>query len=398
MTEVIQIPQIPQKLSSVYIHFPYCLHLCNYCDFYKVSTLKDTREVPPDFHSYLLSSKRLHEKLLSDNNFLYGTLGTVYIGGGTPSLWGEKGAVFLRSYLKSLMNSDELIFEDEYEFTMEMNPGAMTEEGLNAWLDIGLNRLSIGIQAMDQRFLSLLDRIHTLEESILLLEKLQTLDINYSVDLMLGLPKSKEYKRNIISELEAVLRYSPKHISLYVLTPQFSNYQLFQSLPTEEWIEREYLLASEFLQSIGFDHYEVSNFAKKGFESQHNLMYWKSKPIGAFGPGATGFLPSLDRRSAARYKWGEKKVSDCPDYSLEVLDEAQFNLEKFYLLLRTNTGINPKQYFRADDELSKFMNCAKNWQERGWAKSIEPRVILSAKGFLLLDSLMGELFSKTKTL
>lgn len=361
------------EINSLYLHFPFCRHLCNYCDFYKKVKM-DNKEVS-DFQKYLNESLRVHHDFLSNNNYALGPLKTFYIGGGTPSLWGEEGV----QYLQKLFEKKSLTLDENCEFTLEVNPGSWTEEALQAWYRLGAKRFSLGVQSLNSNFLKILDRVHNVQDVYDTLDFFNLWNVNFSVDFMLGLPKSEELERNVLEELDLILKYEPNHLSLYILTTK-SNYKYQNELPSEEWIAREYLAVCDFLKSRGFIQYEVSNFAKPGFESLHNLQYWKSQSVAALGPSATGFL----REKKLRYKWQPMKS----EFQIEWLSEESFGLEQLYMLLRTNLGVDLTKYYPQE----KVTPIVKDWESRGLIGYCEGGIVPTSQGFLLLDSLINDLF------
>lgn len=364
-----------KKIESLYIHFPFCRHLCNYCDFFK-SVPSDLDLAKSKFQQTFLEMHKKHQKLLTEHDFELSEIETLYIGGGTPSLWGEEGAIFLHKY----MQENNISFKSNYEFTLEVNPGSWTTSGLKKWREMALvNRYSLGIQSLNSSMLKLLDRVHSLDDVYETLDFFKKNQFNYSIDFMLGLPKSEELKRNVIQELEEVLSYDPKHISLYILTTK-SNYIHKAELPSEEWIEKEYLEVASFLKSNGFEHYEVSNFCKPGFQSRHNLNYWKSENVAALGASATGFLAEKN----IRYKWKSQQI----DYDIENLNEDEARLEKVYMRLRTSLGLELDEFHHP--QLKEIIT---NWQALDYLQYRDDKVIkLSSKGFLMLDSLLNDFF------
>lgn len=372
-----------KTLNSLYIHFPFCRHLCNYCDFYK--TIPQNGSEINSFHKLFEDSFEKHQEIMEANSFSWAPLETLYIGGGTPSLWGAEGAIFLRDFFKS----KRIEFSDTLEFTLEVNPGSWTTESLEEWKKTGVNRYSLGIQSLDGRFIKHLDRVHSIEDTFATLEYFKNKKYNFSVDFMLGIPFSEELDRDVISELEKVLTYNPEHISLYILTTK-ENYIHKNNLPSEETIEKEYLAVSEFLGSRGFLHYEVSNYAKPGMRSKHNLKYWKGDSVGAIGPSATGFL-SLGNEGI-RYKWQTKT----PEFVLENIGVEEYKLERLYTLLRTDEGIEGSTFF---PDQKKWGYLLDKWERLGYL-SIRSgdQVRLSSKGYLLLDSLMDDIFLNFKAL
>jgi oxygen-independent coproporphyrinogen-3 oxidase len=312
---------------------------------------------------------------MKENEVVWSPLSTVYLGGGTPSLWGVEGAKFMREKIFS-----HTALASKAEFTMEIDPGTWTEEMIGAWKDQGLNRISIGTQTLDPNFIQVMDRSHTLDESYNLLSYCQKNDWNFSLDFLLGLPYSREKKRDIGRELNRLLEHSPKHISLYILNAR-SKYPHAQAMPDDEFIREEYLFVSDFLQSKGFVHYEVSNFALPGFESKHNIKYWKGESVAAIGPTGTGyFATGIDE--GLRYKWKVTK----PEVEIEPLGLKELSLERTYLTLRTNMGWRPALVTPALEKVFR------SWETFQYGQFDEGVMKLNSLGFLMLDSLMDDLF------
>ena len=365
-----------KKINSLYLHFPFCRHLCNYCDFYKKVPKNGEAELK-EFHSYMEEAMLEHESLMKKNGLSWESLQTLYIGGGTPSLWGVEGSRFLASLLKKY----NISLAPNCEFTLEVNPGSWTRESLESWQAIGVNRYSLGIQSLNGQSIKYLDRVHSIEDVYETLEYFNKNQMNYSMDFMLGLPYSKETNRDVLDELERALKFNPSHFSVYILTVK-ENYTHYKNLPDEEWIEGEFMKVANFLKSNGFLHYEVSNFAKPGSESQHNLNYWRSASVAAVGPSATGFFSS----EKLRYKWKTKEAK----VEIEMLDDEAFKLEKIYMGLRSFEGISSDLF----SNKVGFKEVVKKWEANDWIDSkTEEHVRLNSKGYLLLDSLMSDLFS-----
>jgi len=368
-------------IESLYIHFPFCRHLCNYCDFYK--TIPKGSEDLGLFEKLFLEMESEHAILLDRLGYEMENLKTLYIGGGTPSLWGERGAHFLAKQFERM----GIRFDEEREFTLEVNPGTWTEEGIQAWREFGINRFSLGIQSLRADYLKYLDRVHSVEDVFDTLNFFNQNKLNFSVDFMLGLPESLKLERNILGELEQILKFSPEHISLYILTPK-ANYPFKARLPTDDFLEEEYLRVADFLSEKGFDHYEVSNFASgKRNYSQHNLRYWRSEAVGALGPSAVGFLPE----HRFRYKW---QVSS-PKFTKEEIEIESLDLEKLYMGLRINEGIRLDDHF-SSVELSELSEVFKKWELGGLARSRAGVLSLTSRGFIVLDTLIDQIFLTTK--
>ncbi len=364
-------------VESLYVHFPFCRHLCNYCDFHKSIIEVDKVE---QFQDRLVTQIRKNYELITQNGGSFSELKTIYIGGGTPSLWGGGGISFL---IEELRKSSILITSDT-EFTLELNPGAWDERSIHELIKLGVNRFSVGVQSLNQGILKKLDRIHTLEDVYKTLDLLKSLNVNYSVDFMLGLPGFQQ--RDLFQEIDEVMKYKPSHISSYILTVS-KNYIHSGKLPGDDFIANEYLSFVNYLKKYEFSQYEVSNFSKKGKESKHNLQYWMSNSVAALGPSATGFL--VKESSAMRYKWKTGERSE--DYTIENLDFATVHFEKVYLALRCATDLNLLNYFLPENHKS-IADICKSWKTKGFSSGDAESLSLTPKGFLVLDSLFSDLF------
>ena len=357
------------SLVSLYLHYPFCRHLCNYCDFYK-KVAKTGGDVV-DFEGYLGESFEVHRELMGEYGYGWGALETFYIGGGTPSLWGAKGA----RLLEDLLGVHGIRTADGCEWTLEVNPKAWDAQSLEAFGRLGVTRFSLGIQSLDSRYLALLDRLHDERDAREALGYFRAGRLRFCADIMLGLPRSEG--RDVLDELKRLLDYGPEHISLYILTVG-KNYRYYGQLPDDGALEDEYLEASEFLCANGFVHYEVSNFAKPGAESKHNLRYWRSQSVAALGPSAVGFLAER----GIRYRWKPSRAAVDRE---ELTPEARM-MERAYLGLRTADGLD-RGFFGDSPLLGR-------WIRQGYLSDSAARVVLNSKGFIRIDSLMDEMFAE----
>lgn len=329
-----------------------------------------------------------HETLLYNHAAAFAPLETLYIGGGTPGFWGEEGAYYLAQFLKDR----GIKLASNCEFTLEVNPGSTQQQSLLKWFNIGVNRVSVGVQSFSAEYLKALDRIHSLADAVQILKFLKQQKINFSVDLMIGLPQIG-IDRNLALELQTALDLGAKHLSVYILTTGKS-YIHGKHLPKDDVLEREFLEVSKFLSSHGLVHYEVSNFGLPGFFSQHNLAYWRSQSVAALGPSATGLIVS-DNKNAVRYKWHPERLQPV----IENLGEKELRLENLYLKMRTFEGLSVDELLapvkvkfknQVQEDLSHLIG---TWNQ---ARYLEPSGInnikLAPSGFIMLDSLMGDLF------
>lgn len=366
------------QINSLYLHFPHCRHLCNYCDFFK-SVPNDFDEAREVFQERLERQWQLQAEWFEKLGYSFEDLDTLYFGGGTPSLWDAAGAKWFTKFMPG-----KIKLAQNSEWTMEVNPAAWSEQGLSAWEELGVNRFSIGVQSYDERYLKVLDRVHSLHDVELLLKRMK--DKRFSVDLMLGLPFSDEWKRDLKGEINKLVDSGAEHFSVYILTVK-DNYRHYKDLPCEEAIEAEYKLTSELLTTHGFDHYEVSNFAKAGCQARHNLRYWNGQSVAALGPSAVGYLADTGHR----YKW--KPHQD--NYDIEELDQEAINLEKIYLSLRLSSGIPDFKKSVSVAELARYQELCDRWQKAGWLKEAkdENDLCLSSLGFLMMDSVVNDLLN-----
>lgn len=261
--------------QGIYIHIPHCLQKCNYCDFATVLLDKS-----PDLDSYVqlilqeLDLKLLHKKKIS----------SVYFGGGTPSLLGPDRIILILNHIKSL--GYELT--NNYEITLEINPGTLTADDILKLKTAGLNRFSVGVQTFNDVTLKTIGREHTSQQTKDTLKLLSEAKVAYTADLILALPNEsfKDFKNN----LDILLSYEPKHISAYILTVPEKSF-LTQLMPKEDLLDELMNEAEIYLDQKGFERYEISNYRKKGCPpSLHNLLYWNDLDYWGVGVSAHSYF------------------------------------------------------------------------------------------------------------
>ena len=280
---------------GVYVHIPFCAQKCNYCDFHSV-VVGDEESFLAVADNYLLSLRQ--EALYYREKWGNRPLRTLFIGGGTPSLLppDKLGAALL--FLK-----ETLPFSQEPEITMEANPHSLTLEGAEILRKAGVNRVSLGVQAFQDELLAVIGRIHRAGDVAGSVAALREAGItNINLDLIFGLPGQTE--DDWAETLESALALQPSHLSCYGLI-------LEEGTPLERWVSTGllevpsddeqatmYERASSILKAAGYEHYEISNFCRPGFRSQHNLLYWKNEPFIGLGSGATGYVKGLRYKNA----------------------------------------------------------------------------------------------------
>ena len=271
---------------GIYVHIPLCVKKCDYCDFISYSNCFDMQE---RYVEKLLKEIEENNDLLK-NNFI----STIYIGGGTPSAINPE---LIKKILDKIYDVAGMENENEVEITIEVNPGATTKNNLQMYRNCGINRLSIGLQSTDDTILKEIGRIHNYNQFLDTYKWAEEAGFeNINVDLMLGLPGQdieilKTSLENVVN-----LKPTPKHISVYSLIVEEGT-KIEQridsgelSLPDDEEERRQYHYMKNFLELNGYKHYEISNFAKSGFESKHNMNCWEQKQYIGFGVAAHSYV------------------------------------------------------------------------------------------------------------
>jgi oxygen-independent coproporphyrinogen-3 oxidase len=370
---------------GLYLHIPFCRSKCAYCDFYSLSGQEARMD---DYQRALLA--HLAEAAPRAAGY---AVDTVYFGGGTPSYYGEKR---LRSLLKAVKKQYRLA--KGAEITLEANPDSVDRKMLKALRRAGFNRLSLGVQSAHDGELSSLGRPHTFDQARQAVEQARKAGFqNLSLDLIYGLPgQSLEDWKDTV---EQTLTLAPEHLSAYGLkveegTPLFDWVQRGERLPDDDAQADCYLWTVERLAQAGYEQYEISNFAKPGFSSRHNLKYWLTQPYMGFGPGAHSdfggrrysFVRDLEGYISGVLEGGTIVDED------EAIPQKERSGEYLMLRLRTAQGIDGEEYRRAF-----FMNFApleqrlRLYETQGLAEKRGDRWRLTPKGFLVSNQIIGQL-------
>lgn len=265
-------------MAGIYIHYPFCKQACHYCNFHFSTQLKHQEAVLESMFS----------ELEMRSSFLSSPIESIYFGGGSPSLLNSK---CIERWLELISMYFEL--QPKVEITLEVNPDDATKSYLNSIRQAGVNRISLGIQTFDAVALKLMNRIHTVKQSKTALEITANMFSNYSIDLIYGIPDIPIEQWN--NDINNALFFNPAHISSYALTVepktvlahQIDKGQIKMSDDEEVKIQYDHLV--DRLCSLGYDHYELSNFGKPNYYSINNSNYWTGKPYLGIGPGAHSF-------------------------------------------------------------------------------------------------------------
>ena len=330
--------------SSVYIHVPFCVRKCAYCDFLSFPSCLDRIG---EYVDAVCKEIRLAPKWFEEEKE---PLQTIYFGGGTPSLLSPE-------QVKKILDTLRDVFDvsDTCEITLEANPGTIDEKKLIGFREAGINRLSIGIQSLDDSVLQTLGRIHdsgAAKKAIL--DAKSAGFTNISCDMMLGIPG--QTMDSVKDTLDFFLSNDIPHISLYSLileegTPMYARYNGdIEKYVTQEEDRAMYHLVTSTLKENGFIHYEISNMAREGFESRHNSMYWRAEPYYAFGVGAHYYIGSERGRHAetldeylSALNTSEPKKEEVL-ITEEILSEDDRKKEFMMLGFRTRSGVGEKAF------------------------------------------------------
>ncbi len=363
--------------QSLYLHVPFCVHKCKYCSFYSINWSLNFEEL---YLKAILREMELTAKISHE-------LKTIYIGGGTPSCLSTQGLIKL---IKGLFSNYKIC--QNAEFSIEVNPGTIDDTKLSVIKDLGVNRLSIGVQSFTDKELKILGRLHYSKEAMDAIESaLKKGFLNVSIDLIYGIPFQRV--SDWIKNLEMAVSFDVKHISIYELTVEEKtkfHEEIYQEKlrPLEEReIVDMYITATEFLEGKGFKKYEISNFAKKGFECQHNLGYWNRKSYLGIGPSAHSFIGNKRFHNPSDLIVYSKallnnKLAWIDDY---VVKRAEKLKEKIFLGMRKKRGIIIKR--------KCLIDVFNDFQKQELVKIIGNNVRLTDKGMLVSNEIFERVIS-----
>lgn len=321
-----------KKDIGLYIHMPFCKAKCYYCDFISYA---NKEKLIKEYVEALI-------KEMKHNNLSKYSIQTVYIGGGTPSLIDNES-------ISKIMDNVRLFVADNAEITIEINPGTANKEKLKKYKEIGINRLSIGLQSADNELLSEIGRIHKYEDFLNVYNEARNIGFrNINVDLMLGLP-NQDLKK-LEESVKEVITLSPEHISIYSLILE-ENTKLYDMVMNEELklpdeaIERKmYWNVKKMLENEGYIHYEISNFAKEGYKSRHNSDCWEQKEYIGIGVSSHSYLNNKRYSNSESVEEYIKNINNNDfDKNITIHEEqTKEDKQKEYMILglRKINGVN----------------------------------------------------------
>jgi putative oxygen-independent coproporphyrinogen III oxidase len=403
--------------TAAYIHIPFCRRRCYYCDF-PVFVVGD-RKTGANSGSIQGYVEQLGREIAAQINYNR-PLETIFFGGGTPSLLTVEQLGQILDWLATKFG-----ISNGAEISMEIDPGTFDLAQIQGYVQAGVNRISIGVQAFQEHILQLCGRSHTVADTYQAVELIHQAGItNWSLDLISGLPQ--QTLADWICSLEAAIKLNPNHISCYDLiveaqTPFAKQYQPGDTpLPSDETTAQMYRAAQQILTVAGYEHYEISNYARFAlcsasgkdrtisYQCRHNLTYWRNLPYYGFGMGAASYLAGYrftrPRKTQAYYQW----IADGCVWQVESTSEEDLFLETLMLGLRLAQGIKLESIESkfGSDKLDNLLKCVQRYQRQGWVNIVDSNSeslalskwlqLSDPEGFLFSNIVLSEIFLDTR--
>jgi len=365
-------------LAGIYIHIPFCKQACHYCNFHFATSL----HYKNDLVAALLKEISLQKEYLEGES-----VETIYFGGGTPSLCTSQELKSIVETIKSVLN----VINDA-EITLEANPDDISDEMLAGWKEIGINRLSIGVQSFFEEDLKWMNRAHTAQQAIDTLQLAKKHFDNITIDLIYGTPQltNEKWEQNV----KTAVSLNIPHLSCYALTVE-------NRTPLDKMIRQnkspdinpdkqseQFLLLMQWLEEAGYEHYEISNFARPGWRSRHNSSYWQGKKYLGLGPSAHSFNGISRQWNISNNNiYIESIKKGIIPLEKEILTETQKLNEYIMTSLRTVGGLS------LDITGKEMIDKSQKFIAAGLMKLENNSLVLTREGKLLADGIAAELFS-----
>lgn len=378
-------------MSGIYLHIPFCKQACSYCDFYFVTRHHQQQEFVDALVGEIMSKK--------ESKFSEEIVKTIYFGGGTPSL-------LTPSQLEQILSAMDSTFKlDLQECTMELNPDDVTKEYLRDIKSLGVDRASMGIQSFDNDLLEFMHRAHNREEALKCLDHLASEGFHsFTIDLIYGNPNQTE--EMLRRDLEILSAFNPPHVSAYSLTIEEGT-RLGKQVklgriipPDDDIVAKHFQMVQSGLYRMGIEQYEVSNFARPGWEAKHNSAYWNHENYVGFGPAAHSFWWNEDTKSAQRWNNKRDLISYLKGDWSSGSESEHLNLltlveERLMLGLRTRKGISEedlqeKYDFKFSTKQLEFLQKKKEEELIEFEKG---QLSLTNKGLLIADLIVLDLIT-----
>lgn len=369
-------------MTGVYVHIPFCRQSCIYCNFYFLNGNRQSSE--------------LVESLLKEIDIRVNKTGasisTIYFGGGTPSFIEPE---LIHAVMAKLLSKSSIAPE---EITLEANPDDVTEERLLAWKNAGINRLSLGVQSFHAHHLKWMNRAHDVAQAEYAIESALAHGFELSIDLIFGIPGSsnEEWRYN----LEKANSYGIHHLSCYGLTLEENTpwkkliASKKYSKPDDNLTAIQFTMAMEYLQSQGWEHYEISNYCRPGYRARHNTSYWQDKPYIGIGPSAHSFDGNTRSWNVADINAYVQAIGkgELPLESEQLGNREKYN-EYVMTKLRTAWGLDPQQMSAFGFEMDKILLKLEHYIAEGMMEKRDGYYVLTNEGKLYADAIASSLFA-----
>lgn len=373
-------------MSGIYFHIPYCKKACHYCDFHFSTNLSTRDRV---LNAMNIELERRKEYLQKDD-----PVQTIYFGGGTPSVLRKQELEFLFNTIHK-----NYIVDPKAEISFEVNPDDVTSENIRDWKQLGINRISIGIQSFQDEQLQAMNRSHTSDGAHKALKMLRDAGFeNITADLMYGL--SNDSIERLVKDLDLLLEYNIPHLSTYCLTIEEKTvygswYENGKLIPADDDLSvSQYNYIISTLQKKGFIHYEISNFGKPGYLSRHNSNYWKGSHYLGIGPGAHSFNGVSRQYNKEHNVFYADDIEHRKDsFTLEMLDLKTRLNEYLLTSIRTIWGVDLKRIeMEFGTYFEQFCSPIEGLVNSGLLEKKDGHIFLTSKGKHFSDRITQELF------
>jgi oxygen-independent coproporphyrinogen-3 oxidase len=372
-------------MAGIYIHIPFCKKACYYCNFHFSTSQNSMHEMV----------NAICKEAALRNDYVQDDIATIYFGGGTPSLLTIEDLQFTIDKLYSLFK-----IKTDAEVTLEANPDDITEDKLSQWKEAGINRLSMGVQSFFDDDLQWMNRAHNAEQALksILLAKEFGFN-NITIDLIYGAPTLSD--ENWLSNIEKALQLNIPHLSCYALTvePNTALQKMIVQHKKEnvdaEKQSRQFEMLMEKLMAAGYEHYEISNFARPGFRSKHNSSYWQGKPYLGLGPSAHSYNKTSRQWNIANNALYIKSINEnAVPFEKEELSSTQKINEYIMTSLRTIEGASLQHIknISCEKTAAEILYDAEKYFQKDWMKNENEFLILTQRGKLFADGIAAELF------
>lgn len=370
-------------MAGIYIHIPFCKQACYYCDFHFSTSLKYRKEIVDSICKEL----NLRKSFLGTTS-----VSSIYFGGGTPSLLTPKEIEAILQTIHTLFSLDNML-----EITIECNPDDITPLKLSEYHSLGFNRISLGIQTLNQTILKKLNRAHNAQQAVQSIEHIRASSINkLSVDVILASHDSN--LQTLQHDLKTLINYHPEHISTYILTIEestvFGNlHKKGKLLPIDETLaETQYNYTIDFLESHNYEHYEISNFARPAHRAAHNSSYWQNSAYLGVGPSAHSY-DKINRyyNVANNAKYIQSIRKNIIPETVEKLTLRDKINETIMLSLRTWQGLNLSELELTDKQIKSLINICNDLIQSDYITQKKNRYHLTQKGKIVSDYVIAEM-------